>query len=152
MRRNPMRRVPEGLALIVALVVALSLTVNAAVALTVGLRDTLWPVSLSAQFAGFFFFAAGLMSLAWLVAIFPLLARALGSPGQPDGARAAHGHLVALVVHDGGNAARSLAFVAGAAVAGCISTWSLSSTRFITGRQKYGSSAYLHYSADASRA
>ena len=118
MRRNFLTHAPEGLALLLALVVALGLTVNAAVALSVGLHDLLWPVSLSAQFAGFFYFTAGLVSLAGLVAVFPLLARALDSSRQPDGARARYGNLLAFAGCDGVNAARPLAFVAGAAVAG----------------------------------
>ncbi|MGA2830706.1 MAG: hypothetical protein ABSF03_31845, partial [Streptosporangiaceae bacterium] len=52
MRRNFLPQAPEGLAVLLALLVALGLSVNAAVALWIGFHDVLWPVGLSAQLVG----------------------------------------------------------------------------------------------------
>lgn len=118
MRRNFLTPAPEGRAVLLALVVALGLSVNAAVALWIGFHDVLWPVGLSAQLVGFFYFIAGVVSLAGLVAIFPLLGKVLDLTGQPNTGRAGHSRLLALIIHDGDSSIRPLAFVAAAAVAG----------------------------------
>lgn len=118
MRRNFLTQAPEGLAILLALAVALGLSVNAAVALWIGFHDVLWPVGLSAQLVGLFYFAAGVVSLAGLVAIFPLLGKALDPTGQPNSGRAGHSRLLALITQDGDSSIRPLAFVAAAAVAG----------------------------------
>ncbi len=119
MRKNLLRQVPEELVLLLVLllvlVVALGLSVNAAVALSIGSRDVLWPVSLSAQFVGFFYFTAGLASLAGVIAVFPLLGKALALSDQTDGAPADRS---ALILPGGETATRPLPFVAGAVVAG----------------------------------
>jgi hypothetical protein len=118
MRRNFLSQAPEGLAVLLALVVALGLSMNAAVALSIGFHDVLWPVGLSAQLAGFFYFTAGVVSLAGLVAIFPLLGKVLDLTGQPNSGRAGHSRLLALITQDGDSSTRPFAFVAAAAVAG----------------------------------
>ncbi len=137
---------PKGLRVLLALAVALGLSVNAAVALWIGFHDVLWPVGLSAQLVGLFYFAAGVVSLAGLVAVFPLLGKVLdstgqpgeapdstgqpgeapdstghpgevpGSTGQPKAGGARHSRLLALITQDGGSS--PLATVAAAAVAG----------------------------------
>lgn len=142
MRKNFPPQASEGLALLLTLVVAVGLLVNAAVALWVGLHDVLWPVSLSAQVVGFFYLIAGLASLAGFMAIFPLLGKEVDVTdqpasarvghnyllvpvleesacltGQPDSARVGHNHL-ARIAHDLEKSTRQLQFVAAAAVAG----------------------------------
>jgi hypothetical protein len=143
MRKKIPPQASEGLALLLTLVVALGLLVNAAVALWVGLHDVLWPVSLSAQLVGFFYLIAGLASLAGFIAIFPLLGKEVDVTDQPDSAcaghdyllapvleesgrltdqsdsaSAGHEHLLARIAHDLEESTRQLQFVAAAAVAG----------------------------------
>jgi len=118
MRRNFLPQAPEGLAVLLALLVALGLSVNAAVGLWIGFHDALWPVGLSAQFVGLFYFTAGVVSLAGLVAIFPLLGKVLDQTGQPSSGRAGHSRLLALITQNGDSSTRPLAFVAAAAAAG----------------------------------
>lgn len=126
MWRNFRTQAPKGLRVLLALAVALGLSVNAAVALWIGFHDVLWPVGISAQLVGLFYFAAGVISLAGLVALFLLLGQVLdptGQPGkvpdstgQPESGRARHNRLLALITQDGGSS--PLATVAAAAVAG----------------------------------
>ncbi len=143
MRRNFRTQATEGLALLLTLVVALGLSVNAAVALWVGFHDVLWPVSLPAELVGFFYLIAGLASLAGLMAIFPLLGKEVDVTDRPDSARvghnhllardleesarltdqsdsarAGHNHLLARIARDLEKSTRQLKFVAAAAVAG----------------------------------
>lgn len=118
MRRNFLTQAPEALAVLSALVVALGLSGNAAVALWIGFHDVLWPVGLSAQLVGFFYLTAGVVSLVGLVAVFPLLGKVLDLTGQPNTGRVGNSRLLALSNHDWDGSIRPLAFVAAAAVAG----------------------------------
>ena len=80
----------SGLACLSGPLLALALLANATVALWIGFQDLLWPVSLSARFSGLFLFIAGLVSLAGLFGIFPLLRQALtllGTGTRPNTAR-----------------------------------------------------------------
>lgn len=111
MRINFLHRRWRGLACLLGLVVlALAMLANAAVAVWIGFQDLLWPVSLSAQFSGLFLFIAGLVSLAGLFGVFPLLRKALALINRKDTGHMAFARPFSF--------ARSFTFVASAAMAG----------------------------------
>lgn len=104
----------EGLPSLLGLVVALGLLVNAAVALWIGVQDTLWPVSLSAQLVGLFYFIAGILSLAGVFGVFSLFRKARGPTGK---ANAGQGSPRLMIIRREAYH-RPLTLVASAAVAG----------------------------------